>query len=105
VTRARRRFETTDGGAQRIDPEDEKQMAALEKMRAETRRRERLDGTWERRGAPGVERDWLESAAERESAVKTTAAPMDDDDYAEYIKCVRWIAMDARDRNRTVTAD
>jgi len=96
--RARRRFEATDGGAQRCDPEDEKQMAALEKMRAETRRRERLDGTWERRGAPGVERDWLESAAERESAVKTTAAPMDDDDYAEYIKCVRWIAMDARDR-------
>jgi len=99
VKRARaRRFEATDGGAQRCDPEDEKQMAALEKMRAETRRRERLDGTWERRGAPGVERDWLESAAERESAVKTTAAPMDDDDYAEYIKCVRWIAMDARDR-------
>jgi len=63
----------------------------LEKMRAETRRRERLDGTWERRGAPGVERDWLESAVERESAVKTTPAPMDDGDYAEYIKCVRWM--------------
>lgn len=63
----------------------------LEKMRAETRRRERLDGTWERRGAPGVERDWLECAVERERAVKTTPAPMDDGDYAEYIKCVRWM--------------
>lgn len=66
-------------------------MQMLEKMRAETRRRERLDGTWERRGAPGVERDWLECAVERERAVKTTPAPMDDGDYAEYIKCVRWM--------------
>lgn len=54
-------------------------------MREHTRALEQRRGIWARRGAPGVERDWMEDTA---SKATTTAAPRENKHYADYLKCV-----------------
>ena len=63
----------------RCDRDDAAQMAALERVREHTRALERARKVWDRRGMPGVERDWGEA---REAT--TTRAPREDAFYLEY---------------------
>lgn len=63
----------------RADPDDPDQMALLAEMREHTQQVERLNGTWNRRGKPGVSRD-----ANEYNPPEKTRRPDDLDDYRAY---------------------
>ena len=79
----------------KCDRDDAAQMAALERVREHTRALERGRKVWDRRGMPGVERDWGEA---REAT--TTRAPREDAFYAEYCEYVERRDGGSRERRR-----
>lgn len=83
----------------KCDRDDAAQMAALERVREHTRALERGRKVWDRRGMPGVERDWGEA---REAT--TTRAPREDAFYAEYCEYVERRDGGSRERRRAVDA-
>ena len=66
-----------------MDRANPEHVRALAEMREHTRALEQRRGVWARRGAPGVERDWTEGIATNDA---TTKAPLENKDYAEYVK-------------------
>jgi hypothetical protein len=68
---------------QKMDHTNPEHVRALVEMREHTNALEQGRGIWARRGAPGVERDWTDDVAAKET---TTKAPLENPDYAEYIK-------------------
>ena len=69
---------------QKMDHTNPEHVRALAEMREHTNALEQGRGIWARRGAPGVERDWTDDVAAKET---TTKAPLENPVYAEYIKC------------------